>query len=73
MTHAYVPQESVPLILEVDDCGQKLYEYYITERSNGDVSLWAPAKKQSNAMFLSGSKKQTVKVRDQSVNLKETK
>ena len=29
--------------------------------------------KQNNAMFLSGSKKQTVKVRGQSVDLKETR
>ena len=36
----------------------KLYEDYVAERINGDVSLWAPVKKQNNAMFLSGSKKQ---------------
>ena len=73
MTHAYVPQKSVPSILNVDDVGQKLYEDYVAERINGDVSLWAPVKKQNNAMFLSGTKKQTVKTRDQSVDLKETK
>ena len=58
MTHAYVPQESVPQIFNVDDSGQKLYEDYVAEHINGDVSLWAPVKKQNNAIFLSGSKKQ---------------
>ena len=58
MTHAYVPHESVTQILNVDDSGQKLYEDYVAERINGDVSLWAPVKKQNNVMFLSGSKKQ---------------
>ena len=55
MTHAYVPQESVLHILNVDDSGQKLYEDYIAECINGDVSLWAPVKKQNNTMFLSGN------------------
>lgn len=73
ITHAYVPQESVPQILNVNKSGQKLYEEYVVERINGDVSLWAPVKKQNNAMFLSGNKKQSVKVRDKSVDLKETK
>ena len=36
MTH---PQESVPHILNVDVSGQKLYEDYVAERINGDVSL----------------------------------
>ncbi len=73
MTHAYVPQENVPQILNMDDIGQKLYEDYVAERINGDVSLWAPVKKLNNPMFLSGTKKQTVKIRDQTVDLKETK
>jgi len=64
MKHAYVPQESVLQILNVDESGQKLYEEYVAERINGEVSLWAPVKKQNNSMFLSGNKKQTVKVRD---------
>lgn len=73
ITHAYIPQESVQQILEIDLTGQKLYEDYITERINGNVSLWAPLKKQNNTMYLSGSKKQAVKIRDQTVDLKETK
>ena len=73
MTYVYVPQESVPQMVNVDDNGQKLYEDYVGVRINGDVSLCVPVKKQNNAMFLSGSKKQTVKVRGQSVDLKETR
>ncbi len=72
ITHAYVPQEYVPQILNIDNIGQKLYEDYVTERINGDVSLWAPVKKQNNRMYMSSSKKQTVKIRDQTVDLKET-
>jgi len=73
ITHACVPQENVKQILTVDEQGQQLYEEYVAERINGDVSLWAPVKKQNNPMYMSTNKKQTVKVRDQSVNLKETK
>ena len=65
--HAYVP----PQILNVDDIVQKLYEDYVTERIK--VSLWAPVKKQNNKMHMSSSKKQSVKMRDQTVDLKETK
>ncbi|XP_014676761.1 PREDICTED: uncharacterized protein LOC106816650 [Priapulus caudatus] len=73
ITHTYVPQESVSQILNIDDTGQKLYVDYVAERMNGDVSLWAPVKKQNNRLYMSGNKKQTVKIRDQSVDLKETK
>jgi len=45
----------------------------VAERINGDVSLWAAVKKQNNSMFLSDNKQQTVKIHDQSVDLKETK
>lgn len=40
---------------------------------NGDVSLWAPVKKKNNKMYMSVSKKQTVKIRNQTVDLKQTK
>jgi hypothetical protein len=73
ITHAYVPQDYVAQILNVDDIGQNLYEDYVKERTNGDVSLWAPVKKQNNKMFMSGNKKLTVKIRDQTIDLKETK
>jgi len=39
ITHAYIPDEYVPQILDIDDTGQKLYEDYVSERINGDVSL----------------------------------
>ena len=73
ITYTYVPQEYVLQILNVDDIGQKLYKDYVIERINGDVSLWAPVKKQNNKMHMSGSKKQTVKIHDQIVDMRETK
>ena len=72
ITNAYVPQEYVPQILNADEIGQKLHEDYVAECINGDISLWAPVKKQNNKMYMSGSKKLTVKIRDQTVDLKET-
>jgi len=48
ITHAYIPDEYVPTILNADVTGQKLYEDYVSERINGDVSLWAPVKKEKN-------------------------
>ena len=39
ITHAYVPQEYVPQVLNVDDLGQKLYEEDIIECVNGDVNV----------------------------------
>jgi hypothetical protein len=70
---AYVPQESVPQILDVDERGQTLYEEYVKERINGEVSLWAPVKREKNKMYTSGNKKTTVRIRDKAVDLKETK
>ena len=63
----------VPKILNADVTGQNLYEDYVSERINGDVSLWAPVKKENNKMFMSAKKKITVKLRDKNVDLKETK
>ena len=73
ITHAYIPDEYVPQILNIDAMGQKLYEDYVSERINGDVSLWAPVKRENNKMYMSGIKKHTVKVRDKTIDLKETK
>jgi len=73
ITHAYIPDEYVPTILNADFTGQKLYEDYVSERINGDVSLWAPVKKENNKMFMSANKKTAVKLRDKSVDLRETK
>ena len=39
-THAYVPDEFVEQILNANDTGQKIYEDYVTERINGNISLW---------------------------------
>ncbi|KAG1663115.1 hypothetical protein GQR58_020553 [Nymphon striatum] len=52
---------------------QQLYEDYVAQRINGDVSLWAPVKKQKNMIYMSSSKKQAVKILDQTVDLKETR
>lgn len=52
MIHIYVPQEIVPQILNVDEIGQKIHEDYVAECINGEVSLWAPIKKQNNALLL---------------------
>ena len=73
ITHAYIPDEYVPQILNANITGQKLYEDYVAERINGEVSIWAPVKKENNKMFICGSKKTTVKLRDKTVDLKETK
>ncbi len=73
ITHAYIPDEYVQMILNADETGQKLYEDYVSERINGDVSLWAPVKKENNKMFKSANKKTTVKLRDKTVDLRETK
>ena len=73
ITHAYIPDEYVPQILNADITGQKLYEDYVAERINGEVSIWTPVKKENNKMFICGSKKTTVKLRDKTVDLKETK
>ena len=74
ITNAYIPDEYVPQILNADiTAGQKLYEDYVAERINGEISIWAPVKKENNKMFISGSKKTTMKLRDKTVDLKETK
>ena len=59
--------------MNVDDIGQKLYKEHVNEHISGDVSLWAPVKKQNNKMYMSGSKKHTVKIHDLTVDLRETK
>ena len=73
ITHAYVPDEFVEQILNANDTGQKMYEDYVTERINGDISLWAKVTKVGNKMFMSGNKTTTIKLRDKTIDLKETK
>ena len=63
----------MPQILNIDATGQDLYEEYVSEQIIGDVSLWAPVKKQNNKMYLSGNKKSRVKIRDKTVDMKENK
>ena len=45
ITHAYVPDEFVEQIPNANDTGQKMYEDYVTERINGNISLWAKVTK----------------------------
>ena len=61
MIHAYLTEKSVPLILNIDETGQKLYEDYVAKRINGDVTLWAPVKEQNNTMFLSSDGSSQIK------------
>ena len=71
--HNYVPQHCVPYILNTTEVGQRLYENCLAERINREVSLWTPIKRQNNGMFPSINKQQSVRICDQSVDLKETK
>ena len=73
ITHAYVPDEFVEQILNANDTGQNMYKDYVTERINGNISLWAKVTKVVNKMFLSGNKTTTIKLRDKTIDLKETK
>ena len=73
ITHAYVPDEFVEQILNANDTGHKIYEDCVTERINGNICLWAKVTKVGNKMFMSGNKTTTIKLRDKTVDLKETK
>ena len=68
-----MPDEFERQILNIDETGQKLYEQFVADRINGDISLWVPVKKEQNRMYVSGNKNLTVKIRDKTVDLKETK
>ena len=57
----------------MDTTGQMLHEEYVSDRIKEDISLWSPMKMLNNKMYMSGNKKQTVKVRDKNIDLKETK
>ena len=73
ITHACVPDEFVEQVLNANDTGQNMYEDYATERINGNISLWAKVTKVGNDMFMSGNKTTTIKLRDKTIDLKETK
>ena len=69
MTHAYVPGEFVEQNLHANNTGQKMYEDYVTERINGNISPWANLTKVGNPMFMSGNKITNIKLRDKTVDL----
>ena len=73
LTHACVPGEFVEQILNANDTGQKMYEDYVTVRTNGNISLWAKVTKVGYKMFMSGNKTTPIKLRDKTVDLKEKK
>ena len=50
-----------------------MYEDYVTVRTIGNISLWAKVTKLSYKMFMSGNKTSPIKLRDKTVDLKETK
>ena len=70
---AYIPEEFVEQILNIDITGQRLYEEFVSERIKGEVSLWAPVKKEKNYMYTSANKKLSAKIRDKNIDMKETK
>ena len=72
ITHAYVPDEFMDQILNANDTGQKMNEDYVTERINGNIRLWAKVTKVCNKMFMSGNRTTTIKLRDKTVDQKET-
>ena len=45
ITHACVPDEFMEQILNANYAGQKMYEDYVTVRTNGNISLWAKVTK----------------------------
>ena len=73
ITHACVPDEFVEQILNANDTGQNMYEDYVTVRTNGNISLWANVTRLGYKMFMSGNKITPIKLRDKTVDLKETK
>ena len=73
MTHACVPDEFVEHKRNANDTGQKMYEDYVTERTNGNIGLWAKVSKVGYKMFMSGNKTTPIKLRDKTVDLTETK
>ena len=53
ITHPCVPDEFVEQILNANDTGQKMYDDYVTVRTNGNISLWAKVTKVGYKMFMS--------------------
>ena len=71
ITHAYIPDDYVPHIINIDSTGQKLYEEYVLERINRYMSLWDTVKKSKKSYVLIWQYETTVKVRNKNVDLKE--
>ena len=71
ITHVCVPDEFVEH--NANDTDQNMYEDCVTERTNGNISLWAKVMKVGYKMFISGNKTTPIKLRDKTVDLKETK
>ena len=42
-------------------------------KPNGNVSIWTKVSKEKNNMYMSGNKKQKLSIRNEAVDLKETK
>ena len=62
ITHAYIPDDYVPQIINIDSTGQKLYEEYVLERIYRYRSLWDIVKKRKNLMYSSGNIKRLSKL-----------
>ena len=56
ITHSCVPDEFVEQIHNANDTGQKMYEDYVSVRTNGNISLWAKVTKVGYTMFMFGDK-----------------
>ena len=61
ITHAYVPDEFAEHNLHANNTSQKMYEDNVTERINGNISLWAKVTKLGYTMFMSGNKTTIIK------------
>ena len=70
ITHACVPDEFEEHILNANYTGHKMYEDYVTVRTNGNISLWAKVTKVGYTMFMSGNKTTPIKLRDKTVDLR---
>ena len=65
ITHACVPDEFVEQILNANDTGQKMYEDYVTVRTNGNISLWAKVTKVGCSCL--ATRQPPIKLRDKTV------
>ena len=57
-------------MLNANDTGQKMYEDYVTERINRNISLWAKLKNLGNKMFMSRNKTTAINLQDNTVSLR---